>query len=84
MACDLCGAKLLTASAKVNDSSVSMNEDSGSVSAIVPLTVTNTKGYDLPKTGGNSALALYMLGAVAILSAAAITISYFVKKKRHA
>lgn len=84
VACDLCGAKLLAAGAKVNGSDVTMNEDDRSASAIVPLTVTNTKGYDLPKTGGNGALALYVLGSVAILSAAAITISYFVKKKRHA
>lgn len=82
--CDCCGAKLLTTSAKVNNSAVTMNEDNSSVNAIVPLSVTNTKGYDLPKTGGNGALALYVLGIVSVISAAGIVVGYFIKKKRHA
>ena len=47
-ACETCGAKLLTASGSVNGDAVDM--ESGN--AIVPLTVINNPGFDLPKTGG--------------------------------
>lgn len=43
-----------TATAQVNGKDVAMTEDTGSVSALVPLTVTNTRGFDLPKTGGRA------------------------------
>lgn len=44
--------KLLTASAKVDNKSVTLGPDNGSSNVFVPLTVVNTKGFDLPKTGG--------------------------------
>ncbi len=44
--------KLLTASAKVDNKPVTLGPDNGSANAFVPLTVVNTKGFDLPKTGG--------------------------------
>ena len=44
--------KLLTASAKVDNKQVTLGSDNGSANAFVPLTVVNTKGFDLPKTGG--------------------------------
>ena len=47
-ACEKCGAKLLTASATVNGKDVTMTDGS----AIVPLTVIDNPGFDLPKTGG--------------------------------
>ena len=47
-ACETCGVKLLTASGSVNGDAVDM--ESGN--AIVPLTVINNPGFDLPKTGG--------------------------------
>ena len=47
-ACDTCGAKLLTASGTVNGDAVDMEDGN----AIVPLTVINNPGFDLPKTGG--------------------------------
>jgi hypothetical protein len=60
--CDTCGKALLTATAKVNDSTVEMTADNESVNAIVPLTVTNTKGFDLPTTGGTGSKLFYGLG----------------------
>ena len=47
-ACETCGAKLLTASGTVNGDAVDMEDGN----AIVPLTVINNPGFDLPKTGG--------------------------------
>ena len=44
--CEKCGAKLLTASATVNGKDVTMSEGN----AVVPLTVVNNPGFDLPKT----------------------------------
>ena len=46
--CEECGAKLLTASATVNGKDVTMTDGN----AIVPLTVLNNPGFNLPKTGG--------------------------------
>lgn len=70
--CSICEAALLTASAKVNGSDVQMNEDSSSVNAIVPLTVTNTKGYDLPKTGGNGTKLFYIFGVLGLMAGGAV------------
>lgn len=69
--CSTCGAALLTASAKVNGTDVQMNEDNSSVNAIVPLTVTNTKGYDLPKTGGNGTKLFYIFGVLGLMAGGA-------------
>ena len=79
--CDLCKANLMKATATVNGKAVAMNENNGSVNAIVPLTVTNTKGFDLPKTGGAGTVLFYVLGGLAVLTAGASTILYFRKKK---
>ena len=44
--------KLLTASATVAGKAVTMTADGSSANALVPLTVINTRGFDLPQTGG--------------------------------
>ena len=44
--------RLLTASATVDSSDVNMKPDEDSVNAFVPFTVVNTRGFDLPLTGG--------------------------------
>ena len=44
--------RLLTASATVDSNDVNMKPDEGSVNAFVPFTVVNTRGFDLPQTGG--------------------------------
>lgn len=81
--CEVCGKALLTASATVNDKPVTMLEDNGSVSALVPLTVTNTRSFDLPKTGGQGSMLLYGLGIFAVLTAGIITVLY-IRKRRNA
>ena len=64
--CEKCGAALLTASATVNGKDVTMTDDN----AIVPLTVINNPGFDLPKTGGYGTW-MFTIGGVALLGAAA-------------
>ena len=67
--CEKCGAKLLTASATVNDKDVTMTDGN----AIVPLTVVNNPGFDLPKTGGYGTW-MFTIGGVALLGAAAFIV----------
>lgn len=81
--CSTCEAALLSASAKVNGSDVQMNEDSSSVNAIVPLTVTNTKGYDLPKTGGTGTKLFYIFGVLGLMAGSA-AIVMGLRKRRNA
>ena len=80
--CSVCGKALKTATAKVNGKDVAMNEDNSSVSALVPLTVTNTRGFDLPKTGGRGNALIYGLGIAALLTAGGITV-FYLRKRRH-
>lgn len=80
--CPVCKTALLTATAKVNGKDVEMDEDNSSVHALVPLTVTNTRGFDLPKTGGRGDLLFYGLGAFALLTAGVVTVLYL-RKRRH-
>ena len=80
--CSVCGKALKTATAKVNGKDVAMNEDNSSVSALVPLTVTNTRGFDLPKTGGRGNALIYGLGIAALLTAGGIT-AFYLRKRRH-
>ena len=73
--CEKCGAKLLTASATVNGKDASMTDGN----AIVPLTVVNNPGFDLPKTGGYGTW-MFTVGGVALLGAAAFIV---VKSRKH-
>ena len=70
----------LTASATVDKNDVTMLEDSGSANAEVPLTVKNTKGFDLPKTGDHGTW-MYSLVGILLMSTAAGVIVLTVKKK---
>ena len=74
-ACEKCGAKLLTAASTVNGKDVNMREGN----AIVPLTVVNNPGFDLPKTGGYGTW-MFTIGGVALLGAAAFIV---VKSRKH-
>lgn len=74
--CEKCGAKLLTASATVNGKDVSMTDGN----AIVPLTVVNNPGFDLPKTGGYGTW-MFTIGGVALLGAAAFIVVKSRKRK---
>ena len=73
--CEKCGVKLLTASATVNGKDVTMTDGN----AIVPLTVVNNPGFDLPKTGGYGVW-MYTVGGVLLLGAAAFIA---VKSRKH-
>ncbi len=73
--CDQCATKLLTASATVNGKDVTMTDGN----AIVPLTVLNNPGFNLPKTGGRGVW-MYTVGGVLLLSAAAFIV---VKSCKH-
>ena len=73
--CEKCGAKLLTASATVNGKDVTMTDGN----AIVPLTVINNPGFDLPKTGGYGTW-MFTIGGVVLLGAAAFIV---VKSRKH-
>lgn len=60
------------ATATVGDKAVTMNSDqnnTGSATAEVPLTVVNSKGFDLPVTGGRG-IALFTIAGIAIVAAA--------------
>ena len=67
--CEKCSTKLLTASATVNGKDVTMSDGN----AIVPLTVVNNPGFDLPKTGGYGTW-MFTIGGVALLGAAAFIV----------
>ena len=73
--CEKCGAKLLTASATVNGKAGSMTDGN----AIVPLTVINNPGFDLPKTGGYGTW-MFTIGGVALLGAAAFIV---IRSRKH-
>lgn len=74
-ACEQCGAKLLTASAAVNGKDVTMTDGN----AILPLTVVNNPGFDLPKTGGYGTW-MFTIGGVALLGAAAFIV---IRSRKH-
>ena len=73
--CEQCGTKLLTASATVNGKDVTMTDGN----AIVPLTVVNNPGFDLPKTGGDGTW-MFTIGGVALLGAAAFIV---IRSRKH-
>lgn len=79
--CDVCGKSGITATATVNGDAVGMIEDNGSVSAIVPMSVINTLGFDLPQTGENGTW-LFVVGGVLIVSLSAAFIFFILAKKR--
>ena len=73
--CEQCSAKLLTASATVNGKDVTMTDGN----AIVPLTVVNNPGFDLPKTGGYGTW-MFTIGGVILLGAAAFIV---IRSRKH-
>jgi len=79
--CANCHKPLLTATAKVNNKNVSMRADGDSENAIVPLTVVNTKGFTLPKTGSYGTW-MFTVGGILAMGAALIIIFRANRKKR--
>ena len=74
--------KLLTASATVSGKKVNMAEDNGSTNAEAPLTVVNTRGFDLPKTGDSGTMMFTIVGILLMVGAAAVL--YAVSSKKSA
>ena len=72
--------KLVTASATVDGKKVTMLESNGSNNAEAPLTVVNTRGFDLPKTGDHGTW-MYSVGGV-LLMTAAVGAMFFALRKR--
>ena len=74
--------KLLTASATVSGKNVNMTEDNGSANAEAPLTVVNTRGFDLPTTGDNGTMMFTIVGILLMVGAAVVL--YAVSSKKSA
>lgn len=72
---------LLTASATVDGNEVNMLDDNGSINAHAPLTVVNTRGFDLPQTGDNGTMMFTIFGILAMAGAAAVIIIVSRKKR---
>ena len=74
-----CGS--LTASAAVDGNDAEMTSQGDSVHALVPLTVLNHRGFDLPKTGGAGTLVTTVCGALLLSGMAALAVVLVRKKK---
>ena len=77
-ACETCGVKLLTASGSVNGDAVGMEDGN----AIVPLTVINNPGFDLPKTGGYGTW-MFTVGGCMLLGVVAFIVARGRKQNRN-
>ena len=60
-----------------------MLEDFGSVNAFAPLSVVNTRGFDLPQTGDNGTMMFTIFGILAMAAAASVIVIVS-RKKRNA
>ena len=57
-----------------------MTADGESVHALVPLTVVNTKGFDLPQTGSNGTW-MFTVAGILLMAGAAAVIFLIVRRK---
>lgn len=73
---------LLTASATVDGNKVTMLVDNGRENAEAPLTVVNTRGFDLPETGDNGTLMFTVFGILIMAGAAGVL--YIATRKKNA
>lgn len=72
---------LISATATIDGKAVNMNAVNGSTNALVPLTVINTKGPELPRTGDNGVWMYGVIGAAFILASAAVFVLALRKRK---
>ena len=72
---------LLTAYASVDGNSVTMLADNGSENAEAPLTIVNTRGFDLPQTGDNGTMWYSVVGILAMASALCVIVLVSKKKR---
>ena len=61
--------KLLTAASTIDGKKVNMKNDGSSVNAFSGLTVINTRGFDLPQTGGTGNLVFPLVGITGFMLA---------------
>ena len=73
---------LLTASATVDGDAVTMKPDGESTNAILPLTVVNTRGPELPKTGDDGVWRYSVYGILLMAAAACVIILVLKNKKK--
>ncbi len=67
--CPMCHTVMPTARAKVNNAAAEMIEDNASANAVLPMTIVNTKGFELPKTGSYGTW-MFTVGGVLLLGGA--------------
>ena len=72
--------RLLTAAATVDGNAVTMLTDNGASNAEAPLTVVNTRGFDLPATGDHGVW-MYGLAGILLMTASAVCIVVSTRKK---
>ena len=70
---------MMNAYASVDGNSVTMLEDNGSANAEAPLTIVNTRGFDLPQTGDNGTMVFTVIGVIAM--AGAMFVLFLVTRK---
>ena len=75
--------KLLTAASTVDNNAVNMEKDDNSSNAFSPLTVINTRGFDLPQTGGTGNLLFPLVGITGFMLAV-LGIFFVCRKKKAA
>ena len=80
--CDVCKKPMLTASATVNGNAAEMAASNESANAFVTLTVVNTKGFDLPQTGGRGTW-LYTTIGIVVMAGDAAAIFVFSRRRSH-
>ncbi len=72
---------LLSAYAMVDENDVTMLPDGESDNALAPLTIVNTRGFDLPQTGDNGTQIFTVVGV--IIMAGALFVLFLVTRKKN-
>ncbi len=73
--------ELLTASATVDGNSVDMRENNSSAHALAPLTVVNSRGFDLPQTGDMGTWMFGTIGVIVMAAAVFVVVAVLRMKK---
>ncbi len=71
----------MTATATIDGNKVNMRPDDASENAQAPLTIVNTKGFTLPKTGDNGTMMFTIAGILLMAGAAGVIVVACRKKK---
>ena len=66
----------------VDTNAVTMEADGESLNAFVPLTIVNSEGFDLPKTGDNGTMLFTACGVILMFTAAVVVFLLFKKPKK--